>query len=102
MNEKRAICSTDTCNLLLLSSFLQYALEWLHVSVDIPWWGCIVIGVLYYVIFFGKMQAMLIFFPFVFPFLSHGLHAPADVPSGDHGPEERRQGGELRARDAGT
>ena len=52
--------------------------------------------------FFGEMQTMLVFFPFVLPFLSHGLHAPADVPSGDHGPEERSQGGELRARDAGT
>ncbi len=100
--EKPNLCINTPTHLLFPFPFFQYALEWLHVSVDIPWWGCIVIGVLYYVIFFRGNASNADFFSFVLPFLSHSLHAPADVPSGDHGPEERRQGGELRARDAGT
>jgi YidC/Oxa1 family membrane protein insertase len=26
------------------SGLIQSILEWLHIGVDLPWWGCIAIG----------------------------------------------------------
>ncbi len=32
------------------SGIVQSCFEWLHISCDLPWWGCIAIGILYIVI----------------------------------------------------
>jgi YidC/Oxa1 family membrane protein insertase len=26
------------------SGLIQSILEWLHIGIDLPWWGCIAIG----------------------------------------------------------